>query len=507
MSDGTGSTAYSALLAHLRETALYASAGSVLGWDQETMMPARGAELRSEQLAALSGLVHERHVGGPVAEWLAACETDPELLADPLAAANVRQIRRDHDRLVRLPGSLVREFAQTTALAQQAWRDARERSDFAGFAPWLQKVVTLSAAQGECLSEPGLDPYDALMDAYEAGARAADLERVFADLRSRLAPLIAEIGRSGTRPEAAVQRASIPIERQVAFNREVAREIGFDFAAGRLDVSTHPFCEGIGPGDTRLTTRYRVESFADALSSMLHEVGHGLYEQGLPKQAHFGQPLAEAASLGIHESQSRLWENLVGRSREFWEWALPRARDAFGSALDGMTPERVYGAVNVVEPNLIRVESDEATYNLHVMLRFDLERALLRGDLAIADLPGAWDERIESDLGLEVPDDRRGCLQDIHWSMGAIGYFPTYTLGNLYAAQLWDAASASIPDLADRMTRGDFAPLVGWLREAIHRHGRRFSATELCVRTTGSPLGAEPFLRYLQGKLAPLYGL
>ncbi|MDP9349212.1 MAG: carboxypeptidase M32, partial [Gemmatimonadota bacterium] len=359
-----------------------------------------------------------------------------------------------------------------------------------------------------CYGVPtGGDRYDALLDEFEPGMTAAEVERTFSALRAGLTPLIAEVAASGRTPEMRLARIGVPRERQVELNRRVLERIGFDFSAGRLDVSTHPFCDGVGPGDTRLTTRYRGEGFMEALASTLHEGGHALYEQGLPKETLFGQPLAEAASLGIHESQSRMWENMVGRSRPFWEWALPEVRGAFGGELEDVSLDEVYAFMNTVAPGLIRVEADEATYNLHVMLRFDLERALLSGDLPVADLPGAWNERMRADLGVEVPDDARGALQDIHWSMGALGYFPTYTLGNLYAAQLWEIIRAELPGLDDAFRRGEFQPLLEWLREKVHRHGRRFTAPELCARVTGRPLSPEPLLRYLEGKLRSLYGI
>jgi carboxypeptidase Taq len=285
----------------------------------------------------------------------------------------------------------------------------------------------------------------------------------------------------------------------------VAERVGYDFQAGRLDTSTHPFTEGLGPGDTRITTRYGEDRFVDTLYSTLHEAGHGMYEQGLPKDILHGQPLAQAVSLGIHESQSRIWENQVGRSRAFWRWALPIAREVFGAPLEALSVDDLYRAVNTVRPHLIRVESDEATYNLHIMLRFDIERALLRGDLAVSDVPGFWNERMRRDLGLTVPDDRRGCLQDIHWASGAVGYFPTYTLGNLYAGQLWEAACRRVPDLEEGIGSGDFSGLLSWLREGIHRHGRRYAAAELCARLTGKPLNHESWLRYLEAKLRPIY--
>ncbi len=485
--------AYPQLLRELRETAVLGAAAAALAWDQETMMPPAGAGLRADQLALLAGIAHERRTAERVGNLIAACEADPALRDDPAATANLREIRRDYDRATRLPTALVRELAQTRSLALEAWKDAREASEFERFAPWLERILDLSRSVASCYSAgTGADAYDALLNEYEPGMRATELERIFAAVRQGLAPLVAEIAARNRHPDDAAARVALPIPTQIAFNQAVAARIGFDFSAGRIDTSTHPFCEGLGPGDTRLTTRFRETGFPEALSSTMHEAGHGLYEQGLRKAERFGQPLGEAVSLGIHESQSRLWENMVGRSQPFWQWALPEARRAFGSAVERFTPTDLYRTVNRVMPGLIRVESDEATYNLHVMLRFDLERALLAGDLAVADLPAAWNERMFADLGLEVPDARNGALQDIHWSMGMIGYFPTYTLGNLYAAQFWAAARRELPALDAQIAAGEVGPLLGWLRENLHRHGRRYSAAALCERVTGEALGPEP---------------
>jgi carboxypeptidase Taq len=500
-SNSNGGSAWDALRRELRETEVFASIGALLGWDQETMMPAAGAPLRAEQAALVSQFVHDRRTSSRFADLLAAAEDEVGPDGDEEALANLREIRHDFEKSTRIPTSLVREFAEVTTMSQFEWRGARERNDFAAFAPWLERVIELNRQKAAALAtKDTAEPYDALLDDFEPGMRTAEIVRIFTDLRARLIPFIAAIVDSGRLPDDRIQKIRIPIERQAAFNRRVAERIGFDFAAGRLDTSTHPFCQGVGPGDTRLTTRYREDGFFDALSSTMHEAGHGIYEQRLPKAERMGEPLSEATSLGIHESQSRLWENLVGRSRSFWKWALPEAQAAFSPSLDDVTVDEVFGALNRVEPNLIRVDSDEATYNLHIMLRFDLERALLEGDLAVADLPAAWNERIRADLGLEVPDDRRGCLQDVHWSMGAFGYFPTYTLGNLYAAQLWEAINAAIPDLDDQLARGEFGELRAWLTREIHVWGRRYTAPELALRATGRPLTADPFMNYLVGK-------
>ena len=499
---------YTTLTRRLREIATLGTVGELVAWDQETMMPRSAAPFRAEELAVVSSLVHEKATAPALGDLIAACEADATLITDPAVAANLRDIRRDYDRARTLPTALVAEISETSSLAMEAWKLARENDAFADFAPWLEKQLTLQRQKAECYgTPPGGELYDALVEDYEPGMRSAEIERLFGPLREGLQPLIEAIAASPDRIDPVLERMPLPPARQHVFNHTVLTQIGFDLTAGRIDVSTHPFSTGLGPGDTRITTRYRDDGFLDSLGSTMHEAGHGLYEQGLPKAERLGQPAAEALSLGWHESQSRLWENQVGRSRAFWTWAGPVARGIFGDAVSRFTDEDFYRAVNIVRPNLIRVESDEATYNLHIMLRFDLERAMIRGDLSVADLPGAWNDRIASDLGLRVPDDTRGCLQDVHWSMGSIGYFPTYTLGNLYSAQLWDAVVAAMPDINERMQEGDFSALLDWLRENVHAHGRRFPATELSMRATGQPLGSTSLLRYLSTKLRPLYNV
>ena len=495
------SEAYGELRRHLAEAATLASTSAVLSWDQETFMPAGGAQLRADQIALLAGLVHERRTAPRIGDLLALCEANPELRADPEAQANLRGIRRDYDRAVRLPTSLIREIAETSSLALEAWKDARARSDFAAFTPWLDRTLSLMRTKTACLREsPDSDPYDALLDEYEPGGTARMMEQIFRELRPRLISAVREIAAELPAGPDRVAGLRLPIPAQQAFSRYALERIGFNLEAGRLDVSAHPFCEGVGPGDTRLTSRYREDGFLEALGSALHEGGHGLYEQGLPKRRFWGQPLGEAAGLGIHESQSRLWENMVGRSRTFWHWAFPEAHLHFGSALDGFTAEQFYRASNAVRPGPIRVEADEITYNLHILLRFDLERALLADDLRSEDLPAEWNRRMAEDLGVHVPDDARGCLQDVHWSMGAFGYFPTYTLGNVYAAQFWEAALRERPAIQSGIGRGEFEPLLSWLRENVHAHGRRWDPPELCAQVTGSGPDPAPLLRYLEEK-------
>ncbi len=500
----SAAAAYDALLAHARETALLGSTSALLAWDQETGMPKGAGDLRAQQLALLARLQHERVTDPRVGAWLAACELDPHLPQDGDRAANVRGLRRDHDRATKLPCKLVAELAETESRAQQAWVDARAASNFHKFRPWLEAMVVLQQQKADCLKVPGQSRWDALADLYEPGMCARDLEALFTPLRVRLVALRQRLA-GGRSPSDAFARVPIDEAKQEAFVRAVVTAMGFDFTRGRLDRSAHPFCTSTG-GDVRLTTRFHRDNVLDALGSTMHEGGHGLYEQGL-EPVHFGTPLGEAVSLGIHESQSRLWENHVGRSAAFWQWCWPIAQQHLGAACKGHSPESVFGAANVVQPSLIRVEADEATYDLHVMVRFQIEQALIDGRLGTANLPEQWNALYREYLGVQVPDDRSGCLQDVHWSCGLFGYFPTYTLGNLYAAQIAAAADKALGGLAAPLARGQFTTLREWLRRHVHRHGRRHTPAELCKLVTGEPLSSEPFLAYLDAKLSLVYGL
>ena len=518
---------YVELCGLLREAAHVSSIGACLSWDQETYMPAAGAAARAEQSSIIASLAHSKRTSPKIKDLLAKCENDTSLNDVTTATgANLREIRRDYNLATKLPNELVAELAKVGSQSQEAWKHAREKSDFKQFAPWLEKMMTLSRRKAECYGIPKNETgakgeiYDALLNEYEPGASAADLAATFAPLRERLTDLIAQVGekkaakgKSRVKVDTSCLTTKVDAKLQHEFGHTVLEAMKFDLNAGRLDVTTHPFCSGFAYGDTRLTTRYRDEKFTDALYGTMHEAGHGLYEQGLPKGESdgagllFGQPLADAISLGIHESQSRMWENFVGRSREFWKWALPKIQKKFGPSFKKYTVEDLYRATNTVNPSLIRVEADEATYNLHVMVRFELERGLLSGDLKVKDLPGEWNSKYASMLGIDVPDDRRGCLQDVHWSFGLIGYFPTYTLGNLYAAQLWEKINKDLPTLNKDIAKGEMGELREWLRKNIHRHGRRYGAGELCKKVTGKPLSAEPLLRHLSAKARDVYGV
>jgi carboxypeptidase Taq len=369
----------------------------------------------------------------------------------------------------------------------------------------LERTIELKRQEAAAIGYND-DAYDALLDEFEPGAKTAEIGRVLAGLREQLVPLVAQITGSARRPNLSVLNRHFAIDRQEAFGRRAAEAIGFDFREGRLDVTDHPFCTDIGPRDVRLTTRYDENFLPGALFSTLHEAGHGIYEQGLPPER-YGLPTGQAASLGIHESQSRMWENLVGRSRAFWEYFLPQAQAAFRESLSDVSLDEFYFAINDVRPSLIRTESDEVTYNLHILIRFELELLLIHDDLTVADLPAAWNAKYREYLGIEPPSDSDGVLQDVHWSSGAFGYFPTYSLGNLYAAQFFEQAARDLGDLAAMFRRGEFLPLRDWLRKHIHSEGRRFPAAKLVQRVTGSPLTHDSLLRHLRRKFGPLYAL
>jgi len=493
------------LVRQCREISIIDSCGSLLGWDERTYMPRKGAEHRAEQLAFLAGLSHSRLVDPRIGELLNTLKSSGMANGgDGDAAVMVREVGRIYDREVKIPQSLVEEITRVTTLAQGIWAEARAKSDFAAFKPWLQKVIDLKKQEAEAVGYKD-DPYNAMLDAYEPGATVASIEKIFTPLRVELVALLEKIRGSGRSPNVGIITREYPVDRQEKFGKEAATAIGFDFTEGRLDITTHPFCSGIGPGDVRITTRYDAHHFPGAFFGILHEAGHGIYDQGLDPK-HFGTPMGEMISLGIHESQSRMWENMVGRSRAFWTHFFPKAQKTFPEALGNVSADEFYWAVNDVRPSLIRVEADEATYNLHILLRFEMERAFFSGNLTVDDIPGAWNEKFKSYFGLTPPNDAEGCLQDVHWSAGYIGYFPTYCLGNLYAAQFFAKAQKDLGDLHGQFAKGEFAALKNWLRQNIHRHGRRYRAGQLVERVTGQPLSSKPLIDYMTKKFGELYG-
>jgi carboxypeptidase Taq len=501
-----GEQAYQELIRRVREEGLLVSVEALLEWDEETYMPRGGVQNRSEQLALLAGLAHDRGADPRIGELLAAVEGS-EVVADPTstAAINVRELRREYDRYVRLPRTLVEDVARTTALAQQAWAEARAAADFAAFRPWLERIVELKRAEAECVGY-AREPYDALIEDYEPELRSEVMARLYAALRRELVPLARRIAEAGRRPDPSVLRRSVSLEGQRRFGEMVAAAVGFDFRRGRMDLAVHPCCTGLGAGDCRIAVRFEARDFAGGLLTILHEVGHGLYEQGLDPR-HHGTPLGEAASVGMDEAQARLWENHVGRSAGFWAHFHPRARTAFPEALDDVPLDQFHFALNRVTPSLIRVNADEVTYNLHVMIRFELERALISGRLAAADVPEAWRSAYREALGVAPANDAEGCLQDGHWADGLIGYFPTYTLGDVFAAQLAARANAELGSLDEQFARGEFLELARWLRERVYQEGSRYSAVRLIERVTGSPPDHRPLVERLRRSYGELYRL
>lgn len=498
--------AYRQLCQHAIDTKKLSTVQALLEWDQQTYLPPAAGEYRAEQIAFMAGIIHQRQVDPRVGEWLDALH-DSEFARDRRSAsgASIFQWRRQYQRQKKLPQSLVEELARTCSLAQLAWIEARKANDFPSFAPHLSRILELKRQQADAIGFEDCR-YDALLDDFEPLAKTDEIRQVLASLRAELVPLIQQILAAKTRPDDTVVRGKFPRHGQEQLGASIARAIGFDFSRGRLDATRHPFCTEMGPADCRITTRYDETYFNSSFFGILHEAGHGLYEQGLPG-AEYGLASGDFCSLGIHESQSRMWENLVGRSSGFWKFAFPLARDAFPESLAGTAALQWYAAVNQVRPNLIRVEADEATYNLHIVIRFELEQALLEQKLSVADLPNAWNDAYQRDVGIRPDTDSDGVLQDIHWSAGLFGYFPTYTLGNIFAAQLFERAGADLGDLQTMFGRGDFAPLLEWLRQNVHSVGNRFSSAELMTRVTGRALDSRPLIEHLRTKLFPLYGL
>lgn len=498
--------AYQQLMARVRDTSVVQSISWLLSWDQETMMPAAGTPHRGKQLALLAGLMHERMTANATADLLGEVEGAPWLKdAPPYARANVAETRRVHDRLVRVPRTLVEETARTVPVAQQAWAEARRASDFSRFRPFLEKMVALKREEAAAIAGPGGDLYDALMDEFEPGAKIAEVAPFLDALVDGLVPLVRAIGAKGD-PPLPWDGRRFPVERQRLLCGALPAALGLRHDGSRLDVSAHPFCQRIGHGDVRITTRFDESDPRGAYFGVMHEAGHALYEQGLDV-AHDGTPVGEARSIAVHESQSRLWENMVGRALPWWRHHYPLLRALFPEALHDVALTDFHRAINRVEPSLIRVEADELTYNLHIAVRVRLECALIDGALSVEALPGAWNDEYRRALGLTPPDDARGCLQDVHWSCGAFGYFATYALGNVYAAQLMEAARQALPTLDDELARGDPAPLLAWLIERVHRRGSVARGARIIEDATGRAPDAAAFLRYVKQKYAPLYGV
>jgi carboxypeptidase Taq len=481
-------------------------AASLLAWDERTMMPPGGAPARAETLATLARVRHEMFIDDEIGRLIdrARSETDPDTSpGEEIDADLIRVVARDWEKARRVPSELRAELARASSVAENAWVEAKERSDFAMLLPHLERNVELTRRYADCYDGfPGFtQTYDALLDEYEPLMTTEQISAVLTELREGLVPLVAEATQNGAGPEDDAFRGDFPADAQRALMGEVIAELPFPEDSWRIDSTEHPFALSISTGDVRLTTRYDEKNLALALFSAMHEAGHGLYEAGVDPE--LGRtPLANVRSLGLHESQSRLWENWVARGRPWLEWHLPTLREHFPGNFDDVDAAGLERAANRVERSLVRIEADEVTYNLHILIRFELELEIFEGDLSLSDLPEAWNARYRDYLGLKVPDDARGVLQDVHWPGGAFGYFPTYSLGNVIAGQLWDAAGRDLDDLPARIAEGDVASLGEWLRERVHRHGRRLSPTEILERAGCGELSVEPLLEHLRERVA-----
>jgi len=494
------------LKAALAEISDVQRAAALLGWDQETYMPSGGVEARSEQLATLSKIAHEKFIADEIGFQLENLKPWAKILdADSDDAALVRVIAHDYEKARKLPTKLVADLSRATSRGLEAWKIARANDDFATFEPHLQKVLDLTVEKAEAY---GYDEhiYDALLDDYEPEMKSSQVAVIFKQVQQATTPLVEAIVERADVVDDSIMRQYFDPQKQWDFGVEVIKDFGFDFERGRQDKSTHPFTTSFSARDVRVTTRIMEDYFPSALSSTMHEAGHGMYEQGVDYALN-RSGLDDGASLGIHESQSRMWENVIGRSKGFWSHYFPRIQKLFPGQLGGVTMETFYKAINKVAPSLIRVEADEVTYNLHIFVRFEIERQLVSGRLDVADLPEAWNERMKSYLGVTPDSDANGVLQDIHWSSGLIGYFPTYALGNIISMQFYNQMLADHPDIPNQIASGKFDQTLNWLRSNIHRHGRKYPPAQLIERVTGGPMNAQPYIDYIAAKYSDIYGL
>jgi len=478
---------------------------ALLGWDQQAYMPKGATEARGQQMGTLDRLGHERFTSKETGKLLASLQKAAKGLdPDSDEARLVKVTAKRHERAVKVPSAMVVEKAEITSLAAQAWQEARAGSNFSHFQPHLEKVLDWTQRFAK-LFAPVDHPYDALLDEYEPGMKTREVQAIFNSIRPKQVELIKAVAAKLQVDESFLHQ-NFPEKSQWEFGREVVSAFGFDWERGREDKVTHPFMTNLGYGDQRITTRVYEDYLNPHLFATMHEAGHALYEQGIPKEMARG-PLYNGASLGVHESQSRLWENLVGRSKPFWNHFYPKLQKVFPEQFGKVKVEDFYKAINRVAPSYIRVEADEATYNLHIMLRLELEIDLLEGKVAVKDLPKVWNERFNAYLGVTPPDDAKGVLQDVHWSYGLMGYFATYTLGNLISVQLWEVIQRELPDLEKQIGKGEFAPLLAWLREKMHRHGAKYEPQELVQKITGSKINGDAYLRYLKTKFGEIYKL
>lgn len=496
---------YQALVERLTEINNLDKINQLLSYDQQTGMPPGGAAARARQMATVSRISHEMMISDETGELLEAAATEVNGDYDSIESSMVRVVQQDYEERTRLPAKFVAEWTQETALAHEVWVEARAEKDFTKFQPKLEKLVDMVLQMAEYLGYED-HPYDAMLGQYERGTTTAMVRRIFDEHRPQLVELIAAIQEKSDTVSDALVHQQFDVDKQRQFALDMIKSFGFDFHHGGQSVAVHPFCTNFSTTDVRITTRFEDDFLNPALFGMMHEAGHGMYEQGISYDLE-GTPLASATSLGVHESQSRMWENLVGRSRGFWEWAFPQIQQVFPDQLRDAKVDDFYKAINKVEPSFIRVEADEATYNLHIILRFELETQILEGKLKVADLPEAWNSLFTEMFGITPPDNALGVLQDVHWSAGLMGYFPTYALGNLLSVQYFNKALQDHPAIPDEIASGKFDTLLSWLNTNIHQHGRKYTAAELTERVTGEAIQSRDYMAYLQNKFGEIYEL
>jgi carboxypeptidase Taq len=497
-------TKYNKLIQLLAEIRDINSSAALLSWDQQTYMPSNGAESRANQLSTLSKIAHEKFTCDEVGLLLYECKDWADKFGyDSTQASLVRVTIRDYEKAKKIPPELVAEFAQVTSIAYEAWVTARKLSDYPMFMPHLDKIVDLNIRFAECTGYTE-NRYDALIDNYEPDMKSSQLDKIFDELKKELVPLVRDISHNRDRVSDKILYQEFDEKKQWDFGVEVLKSIGFDFGSGRQDKSAHPFTTSFGIKDVRITTRVNKTFFPTALFGTIHECGHALYDMGFSPELE-RTPLAEGVSLGMHESQSRLWENVVGRSRQFWQYYYPKLQDWFPQQFGIFELDTFYRAINKSAPSLIRVEADEVTYNMHIFLRYELEAGLVNRRITVSQARDAWNDKMQSYLGLRPGSDADGILQDIHWSIGSIGYFPSYLIGNLVAVQLFNRANRDMPALEEDISSGNFKPLLNWLRNNVHKHGKKFTLNELVTRITGSPLSSAPYLSYIKTKFTDIY--
>lgn len=493
------------LKALLAEVSDLRAASAVLGWDQLVNMPEGGAEDRGEQIATLEGLIHQKSTSDEIGKLISDLEPDIQGLDPDSDDSRLWKVcKREFEKATKVTPEHVTEFAKVSTVAQSVWEKAKTESDFKSFQPHLEKLVELRRQYADFF-KPWDHVYDPLLDDFEPGMKTAEVQEIFNQLRPKQVELIKSIA-ANPQVDKSFLSLEYPEKDQLAFGEMVITQFGYDWKHGRQDKSAHPFTTGFGLNDVRITTRFRTNYLPTAMFGTMHECGHALYELGIEKKFN-RTPLGGGASMAVHESQSRMWENLIGRSRPFWNRYFPKLKELFPSQLGNVDVDTFYKGVNAVEPSLIRVEADEATYNLHIMLRLELEIALMEGSLAVKDAPEVWKEKFKEYLGITPPNYETGILQDVHWSFGGFGYFPTYALGNLVSAQIWEAMAIDIKDIDSQVEQGKFEGILDWLRENLHKYGAKYEPQELVEKVTGSKITPEPYIRYLENKFKEIYAL